>query len=90
MLKFAFHFIYEGSDYEAECLAFPLDGTTDLHITPHDTILFDRFGVRIFTQASDGIISTGLSAKSEERNYLLALAEGISAYFDDEQKTIYQ
>lgn len=28
MLRFPFHFIYEGKEYEAECQAFPLDGTT--------------------------------------------------------------
>lgn len=90
MLKFPFPFVYQDREYEAECQPFPLDGTTDLHITPHDPDLFHLFGVRVLALAADGSISVALPPAAGERDYLMALAEGISAYFDDEQKTINQ
>lgn len=90
MLKFSFPFLYHGKEYEADCQPFPLDGTTELHTTPNDPALFHRFGVRILSQASDGTISTPLSSPADEQDYLMALAEGVASYFDDQGKTISQ
>jgi len=88
MLKVKFNFVYKDGEYGAECQPFPIDGTTELHITPHDPDLFHRFGVQILLQRADGSISTRLKPEPEEYEYLVALAEGVSAYFDDQQKSI--
>jgi len=90
MLKVKFNFAYKGSEYTAECQPFPIDGTTELHITPHDPDLFHRFGVQILLRRADGSITTSLKPEPEVHEYLVAIAEGISAYFDDQQKRISQ
>jgi hypothetical protein len=90
MLKFQFDFAYKGREYAAECQPFPIDGTTELHITPHDPDLFQRFGLQILLRRADGSLATRLNPEPEVHEYLVAIAEGISANFDDQQKRINQ
>lgn len=88
MLKFSFPFVYNDNEYQADCQPFPLDGTTELHVTPNDSDLFHQFGIRVLQQASDGSISASLPYPADEREYLMSLAEGVAAYFDDHGKAI--
>lgn len=84
MEAFTFPFVFQQVTYEAACQPFALDGTTELHLTPHDPDLFHRFGIRLLARTADGSISTALPPEPYERDYLMALAEGVSAYFDDQ------
>jgi hypothetical protein len=86
MEKFEFEFNYRGYHYAAECQRFPLDGSSELHVTPLDTDMFETFGVRIMQLQADGSISTEVPAPAEERDYILALADGVAAYYNNPQQ----
>ena len=87
MTRFEFEFIFQDFSYTAECRAFPIDGSTELHVTPLDTQIFESFGKRILSLTSDGSITASVPAPSEERDYVLAVAEGLSNHFNNKNAT---
>lgn len=87
MTKFEFDFRFQGYDYAAECQAFSIDGSTALHVTPLDDDIFENFGVRILLLTSDGSIEAEVPALTEEKDYILALADGLADYFNNEQQS---
>jgi hypothetical protein len=87
MKKFEFDFEFQGYRYTAECMSIPIDGSTELHVTPLDSEIFGAFGVRTLILMNDGSISAPVPSPSEERDYIYALAEGLSNYFSSEPKS---
>jgi hypothetical protein len=87
MTQFEFDFQFQGYPYSAQCRAIPIDGSTELHVTPLDTDIFAGFGIRVLTLMSDGSITAPVPAPTEERDYILALADGLANYFNSEPKS---
>jgi hypothetical protein len=85
MEKFEFEFQYESNVYTAECIVFPIDGTSELHIAPRDPEIFERFGIRILMMRSDGSITTAVPASGDEKTYVMCLAEGLADFYNNQQ-----
>jgi hypothetical protein len=85
MEKFEFEFQYESNIYTAECIVFPIDGSSELHIAPRDADMFERFGVKILMRQSNGSITTAVPASGEEKIYVMCLAEGLANFYNNQQ-----
>ncbi len=81
---FEFDFNFQDNHYTAECRVFPIDGSTEVQVTPLNSELFEIFGVRILMLTSDGSVSANVPALPDERDYILALADGLSSYLNNE------
>lgn len=83
MTKFEFGFHFQGIPVSAECEVFPIDGSTELHVSPLDVAIFETFGKRILHLNSDGSITATVPDPAEERDYIFALAEGLANHFNN-------
>jgi hypothetical protein len=83
MEQFEFEFHFQDMLYTAECRAIPLDGTTELRVTPLDSDIYEVHGMSTLLLTSEGSIKAKISMGSEEREYLHALAEGLSDYYSN-------
>lgn len=87
MTQFEFDFNFQGYPYKASCRAFPIDGSTELHVTPLDQEIFEGFGMRILSLLSDGSITAPVPVHAEERDYIVALAEGLANHYNNETQS---
>lgn len=85
MEKFEFDFQYKSNGYTAECTVFPIDGSSELHITPRDGDIYARFGTKVLMLKSDGSVTTTLPGSGEEKTYVMSLAEGLADFYNNQQ-----